>query len=68
MSGLDDNRRVDGQTRADDVRFFAEDLAEASEDILWVEETPELTSTSVTSPVYVIAGTNSAVQVDCVSV
>ena len=62
VSGLADNRRIDTQFRADDIVFVAEDLEEMPEGIYWVEEEPVLTTTSVKSPVYVIAGNNTAVR------
>ena len=60
--GPDDNRRINGQFRADDVRFFPEDLEEQKEDVYWVEEEPVLTSAGVAVPVYVVAGTKSSVR------
>ena len=62
VSGPADNRRIPDQFRADDIVFAAEDLEEEPEDIYWVEEEPVLTTTSVKSPVYVIAGTKTAVR------
>ena len=62
VSGPADNRRISTQFRADDIVFAAEDLMETAEDIYWVEEEPVLTTTSVKSPVYVIAGNKTAVR------
>ena len=62
VSGPADNTKIDGQTRADDVVFNAAGLSAVEDDVFWVEEDPVLTTTSIESPVYVLAGASSAIR------
>ncbi|MDE0232809.1 MAG: S-layer homology domain-containing protein [bacterium] len=62
VEGPTDNRRLSDQIRADDILFISSGLTDGTASVLWVEETPVLTSTSVESPVYVMAGTSSSVR------
>ncbi|MDE0602747.1 MAG: S-layer homology domain-containing protein [bacterium] len=62
VQGPADDRRNDDQIRADDILFIVDGLEDGTGSILWVEEDPALTSTTVESPVYVLAGASSAVR------
>ena len=62
VQGPADDRRVNDQIRADDILFIVDDLDDGTGSILWVEEDPVLTSTTVESPTYVLAGASSGVR------
>ncbi len=62
VQGPADDRRVSDQIRADDILFIVDGLEDGPGSILWVEEDPVLTSTTVESPTYVLAGASSGVR------
>ena len=67
VDGPADNRRVSGQTRADDVTFTELDSSGSPTartgmgEVYWVEETPVLTDSSLTVADYVLAGSSVSV-------